>query len=99
MKKLLSFDEFVNEQYDGFDPSQTTSEDPIAKVIQTIDELTPGKEYCLTIDDIKNCDMLYQGVTDGSYIFNGEDKANDIALSTAEMQAVIAAQGVEEVAE
>lgn len=99
MKQLLSFDEFVNEQYDGFDPSQTGGDDPITKTITTIDEMTPGKEYCLNIDDVIHFDMLYQGVTDGSYIFNGEDKANDISLSTEELQALIDDSGVEEVAE
>jgi hypothetical protein len=99
MKKLLSFDEFVNEQYDVFDPSKTIDEDPIAKVLSSIDELVPGKEYVLTIDGVKNTDMLYQGVTDGSYIFNGEDEAHDISLNDEEMQAVIAANGVVEVAE
>lgn len=99
MKKLLSFDEFVNEQYENFDPANTTGEDPIAKVLASIDELVPGKEYVLTIDGVKNTDMLYQGVTDGAYIFNGEDKAHDISLNDEEMQAVIAANGAEEVAE
>ena len=99
MKKLLSFDEFVNEQYDQFDPTQTTGEDPIAKVLTSIDELTPGKEYCLTIDGVKNCDMLYQGVTDGAYIFNGEDRAHDISLNAEEIQVAIDAAGIEEVAE
>lgn len=99
MKRLLSFDEFVNEQYDNFDPTKTSTEDPIAKVLTSIDELTPGKEYCLTIDGVKNCDMLYQGVTDGSYIFNGEDKAHDIALNAEQVQTAIDAKGIEEVAE
>jgi hypothetical protein len=99
MKRLLSFDEFVNEQYDNFDPTKTTGEDPIAKVLASVDELTPGKEYCLTIDGVKNCDMLYQGVTYGSYIFNGEDKAHDIALNAEQIQAAIDAKGIEEVAE
>lgn len=107
MKKLLSFDEFVNEHYqiqeatdaDGFDPQSTTGVDPTGPALKSISELLPGKEYVITVDGATNTDMIYQGVTDGVHIFNGEDKANDVQMTDVEIAAVIAKGGFVQVLE
>lgn len=86
MKNLLSFDEFVNENYapEGFTPSQAP--DVTGKAIETIEEILPGKEY-----KIEDKEFIYQGVTDGQYIFNGEEEADVINVNAEELQALIAA--------
>jgi hypothetical protein len=107
MKKLLSFDEFVNEHYkiqeatdaDGFDPQTTTGVDPTGPALKSVSELLPGKEYVITVDGATNTDMIYQGVTDGVHIFNGEDKANDVQMTDVEIAAVIAKGGFVQVLE
>jgi hypothetical protein len=107
MKNLLSFDEFVNEHYnvqeandaDGFNPTNTTDADPVGGALASVAELTPGKEYVLTVDADKHTDMIYQGVTNGVYIFNGEDKANDVQFSEEEISALIGKGGVAQVQE
>jgi hypothetical protein len=43
--------------------------------------------------------MIYQGVTNGVYIFNGEDKANDVQFSEEEISALIGKGGVAQVQE
>jgi len=84
MKNLLSFEEFVNENYDaqGFEPTQ--NEDVVGKAVEAIDELEVGKEY-----KINEKDYLYQGVTDGTYLFNGEEDADVISGTAEEIQALI----------
>jgi hypothetical protein len=107
MKKLLSFDEFVNEHYkiqeatdaDGFDPQTTTGEDPTGPALTSVSELLPGKEYVIKVDGAVNTDMIYQGVTDGVHIFNGEDKANDIQFTEVEIADVISKGGFMQVLE
>lgn len=107
MKKLLSFDEFVNEHYkiqeatdaDGFNPANTSYEDPTGPVLTAVSELRPGKEYVITVDGAINTDMYYAGVTDGVHLFNGEDKANDIQFSDVEIADVIAKGGFAQVLE
>ena len=107
MKNLLSFDEFVNEHYkiqeatdaDGFDPQNTTGVDPTGPALKSVSELLPGKEYVITVDGTVNTDMIYQGVTDGVHIFNGEDKANDIQYTDTEIADVIAKGGFVQVLE
>lgn len=107
MKNLLSFDEFVNEHYkvqeasdaDGFDPTTTTDVDPTGAALSTVADLTPGKEYVLTVGSEKNTDMIYQGVTDGVHIFNGEDKANDITFTEEEITSLIGDGGIAQVQE
>jgi len=107
MKKLLSFDEFVNEHYkiqeatdaDGFNPQNTTGEDPTGPALKSVAELLPGKEYVFTVDGAVNTDMIYQGVTNGVHIFNGEDKANDIQFTDVEIADVIAKGGFMQVLE
>lgn len=108
MKNLLSFEEFVNENYknvseasdaDGFNPADTSDTDPVGKAIAGIDELTPGKEYVLTVDGEKHTDMLYAGVTDGVHMFNGEDKANPVQFTEDEMADLVSKGGVAQVME
>ena len=107
MKKLLSFDEFVNEHYkiqeatdaDGFNPQNTSYTDPTGPALKSVSELLPGKEYVITVDGAVNTDMIYQGVTDGIHIFNGEDKANDVQMTDVEISAVIAKGGFVQVLE
>jgi hypothetical protein len=107
MKKLLSFDEFVNEHYkiqeatdaDGFNPQNTTGEDPTGPVLKSVSELLPGKEYVITVDGNVNTDMYYAGVTDGVHLFNGEDKANDVQMTDVEIADVIAKGGFVQVLE
>jgi hypothetical protein len=98
MKNLLSFNEFVNEHYnaeettvveatdaDGFNPTTTTDADPTEAAIKSTEELVPGTEY--VVDGKK--DMLYQGVTDGVYVFNGEEKAEAVQFNEEEMAALV----------
>jgi hypothetical protein len=95
MKNLLSFDEFVNEHYNvsegddstGFDPTKTTDADATEAAIKTVEELVPGTEYVV---DGKT-DMLYQGVTDGVYVFNGEEKAEAVQFTEEEMSSLVSA--------
>jgi hypothetical protein len=137
MKNLLSFNEYVNENYnieeaktsnfdaEGFDPIKDNPTDPTkapvkAKAgkpdakpgfepaqnpdkksgkIDSISNMTPGKEYFLTIDGKKHGDMIYQGYSDGVHIFNGEDKAHDVSLTDSQLTSVISAGGAVEVDE
>jgi hypothetical protein len=98
MKNLLSFNEFVNEHYnvaegtdaDGFNPTTTTDTDPTEAAISTIEELVPGKEY--VVDG--NTDMIYQGVTDGVYTFNGADEADPATFTEDEMASLVSSKKV-----
>lgn len=106
MKNLLSFEEFVNEHYvmeatdaDGFNPAYTTDADPTGSPLSNISELLPGKEYVLKVGEETHTDMIYQGVTNGVYIFNGEDKAHDVTFNQEEMTNLISAGGVSQVME
>jgi hypothetical protein len=102
MKNFLSFDEFVNEKYqvlkstgdEGFNPANTSSVDPTGPAIQTIEELTPGHEYVLTVDGEIHGDMIYQGSTGGVHIFNGEDKAHDVQFTEEEIIDLIGKGGI-----
>lgn len=102
MKNLLTFDEFVNEKYqvlestdaDGFNPENTSSVDPVGAQIQTIEELTPGHEYVLTVDGETHSDMIYQGSTGGVHIFNGEEEAKDVQFTDEEITDLIDNGGI-----
>jgi hypothetical protein len=107
MKNLLSFDEFVNEHYkieeatdaDGFNPAKTSDTDPVGGALKSADELLAGKEYVLTVGSEKHTDMIYQGVTNGVHIFNGEDKAHDKTFTSDEIADLIGKGGVAQVQE
>jgi hypothetical protein len=73
--------------------------DKIAGKVSTMEDLTPGKEYVLTVGGKTMTDMLYQGVADGIHIFNGEDKAHDMTFTDTEMSDLISKGGVSEVDE
>jgi len=84
MIHLQTFEEFINESAtEGFVPTQNA--DVIGDTIKAISELIPGQEYVLDT----NPEMLYQGNTGGVYIFNGEDKANDIQYTEADLTSLI----------
>lgn len=85
MIHLKTFEEFINEATDTDGFVATQAPDVIGQTVKTISELTPGQEY--QIED--NSDMIYQGNTGGVYIFNGEDKANDLQFSEAELEVLI----------
>jgi|APCry1669190288_1035285.scaffolds.fasta_scaffold82988_1 hypothetical protein len=107
MKNLLSFEEFVSENYkiqeatdaDGFNPANTKDNDPTGSALKSIEEMVPGKEYVLTVDGEKHTDMLYAGYTDGVHMFNGEDKANAVQFTDEELNAIIGKGGVAQVKE
>jgi hypothetical protein len=98
MKKLLSFEEFVNEHYkveeatdaDGFNPTTATETDEVVDTVKDLSGLVPGKEYELTVDGDAKKNMMFQGVTDGVYIFNSEDQEEDVRFSEEEMSAIVA---------
>jgi hypothetical protein len=99
MKKLLTFDEFVNEHYnvqeatdaDGFNPTKTTDKDEVEDTIKELSGLVPGKEYELTIDGKGKKNMMFQGVTDSVYIFNSEDQEDAVRFSEEEMTKIVSA--------
>jgi hypothetical protein len=104
MKSLLSFEEFVNEHYkveeatdaDGFNPAKTSDKDEVVKSIKTVAELIPGKEYELKIEGETKKDMMFQGVTDGVYIFNSEDQEEAVRFTEEELTKILSA-GADEV--
>lgn len=99
-RHIPTFEQFVNEAADGFDPATSKDTDPTMAAIKTVAELLPGKEYVVTLDGVKNTDMIYAGVTDGYYIFNEEDHNSEPkTFSEAAMSKIIAAGGVSQVAE
>jgi hypothetical protein len=112
MKRLLSFEEFVNEHYeapvqgqenieeaaaDTFDPAKTTDTDVVVATPATLADLKPGKEYTLTVDGEEKGDMMFQGVTDGVYIFNSEDQKTVLDFNEEEMTKIVSAGGAKEV--
>ena len=102
-RHIPTFEQFLNEaanDANGFDPAKAQDTDPTMAPLKTTSELIPGKEYVITLDGVKNTDMIYQGVTDGSYIFNEEDHNSEPKTFTEDaMMKVIAAGGVSQVAE
>ena len=101
-RHIPTFEQYLNEQTDanGFDPSKAKDADPEMAPIKSMTELLPGKEYAITIDGKKMTDMIYQGVTDGSYIFNEEDHNSEPKTFTEEeITKVITAGGVAQIAE
>ena len=71
MKKLLSFDEFVNEHYkiqeatdaDGFNPQDTTGEDPTGPALKAVSELPLfADESCVFEKDVAVCAEYFHGI-------------------------------------
>lgn len=96
MKNFITFEEFVNEHYnvdeatdaDGFNP-EIPIEKEITDTIKNLSELIPGKEYEFTVDDNLMSNMMFQGVTDGVYIFNSVDQEEDVRYAEEEMVAIL----------
>jgi hypothetical protein len=112
MKKFLSFEEFVNEHYtadtnnqevideaadDNFDPATASDVDTEVGTAKTASELKPGKEYVLTVDGKEHSNLMFQGVSDGVYIFNSEDQKTVLDFNEEEMNAVLSAAPAKEV--
>lgn len=82
MKNLMSFDEFVvNEAAKndaaGFNPEKETTSDEFNQ------ELTPGKKYNVKKGEETSL-CIYQGNTDGVYVFNPEAKEEGETTSPCE---------------
>ena len=93
-RHVPTFEQFVNEatDVDGFNPEFNEDNDAVGLALTTIDELTPGKEYKLTLDGDEMDDMVYQGQTGGEHIFNDEDaNVEPIRLSDEEIASMIEA--------
>ena len=98
MKKLLSFDEFVNENYNkvdediapNFKPDEASDADVVVDTITAKEDLIPGKESIVVVDGEEVPSMVYQGVTDHYHIFNTENMEKDVRWEDAEMDDVLA---------
>jgi hypothetical protein len=82
MKNLMSFDEFVvNEatknDASGFNPSTEATSDEFNQ------ELTPGKKYNVKKGEETSL-CIYQGNTDGVYVFNPEAKKDGVVTTPCE---------------
>ena len=103
MKNLLSFEEFVNEHHntqiveatdaDGMDPKDSTKKSEL-KPCANVSDLIPGKEYV-----VDGTSMLYQGVTDDVYTFNGKDESEVVTMKPEEIESLVSKKGVVPVAE
>jgi len=102
MKRYIpTFEQFVNEatDADGYNPQTASQADLKVSEIKTIEELIPGKEYILKIDGKENNDMVYQGVTDGYYVFNEEDhNAEPLTFDEQEISELVSKGAVTRVA-
>ena len=102
MKRFIpTFEEYLAEQADAsfaFDPAKSTDQDPTGEPLKSIDELTPGKEYVITLDGENHKNMGYSGYTDGYHIFNEADhKEEPMTFSDEALGKIIAAKGIAEV--
>jgi hypothetical protein len=96
MKRYIpTFDQFVNEatDADGYNPQRASQEDLKVSEIKTLEELIPGKEYILTINGKENNDMVYQGVTNGYYVFNEEDHNSEPLTFSVEKISELVSKG------
>ena len=106
MKRLITFDEFVNEHYnvaeatdaDGFDPAKTIEADEVVDTIKSISELIPGKEYEFSDAEGAKKSMMFQGVTNGVYIFNSEDQEDSVSYTEEEISKVLSTGGAKKIA-
>ena len=100
-RHIPTFEQFVLESTDadGFNPQNASQADVKVKEIKTLEELIPGKEYILTIDGKENNDMVYQGVTDGYYVFNEEDhNAEPVTFDETEIAELVSKGSISQVA-
>lgn len=87
MRNLMSFEEFVvNEATksddQGFNPTKETSTTEFSTA-----DLTPGKSYIVKSGDAEMA-CIYQGNTDGKFIFNPEGKVEGETTQPCEFDAV-----------
>jgi hypothetical protein len=100
-RHIPTFDQFVNEQTDanGYSPATASQADAVGSAIAALTDLTPGKEYVITLDGVKHESMVYQGVTGKVHVFNQEDHKEEPKTFTSDaISAVIAAGGIAPVA-
>jgi hypothetical protein len=98
MKNLKTFTEFVSESQE-FDPAKTTDIDVLLPAIKSASELMPGKEYVINLDGKTHANMMYQGVSDGNYIFNSEDMETTLNLNAEQINGAVSIGGVQPVNE
>lgn len=101
-KHIPTFEEFIAENYDaqGFDPQKEVDQDTLMAPIKSASELTPGKEYQVSVDGETMTDMIYQGQSGGEYIFNEMDHNEEPARFSEEaMMDIIGADGIRCVAD
>ena len=103
MQNLKTFEEFVNENYldeaidaNGFNPNHPMMTNSMGSPISSPEELIPGKEYILIVNDEVHPEMIYQGQTGSVYIFNSNQGGGDIDFEEAEMMDLIGAGNVSE---
>ena len=95
-RHIPTFEQFITESdANGYNPATAKDVDATGAALKTADELTPGKEYVVTLDGTKHTNMVYQGVTDGYHIFNEEDHNEEPkSFSTDAISKVIDAGGI-----
>jgi len=98
MKNLKTFSEFVSEAAE-FNPANTSDIDVLLPAIKSASELMPGKEYVIKLDGKTHSNMMYQGVSDGSYIFNSEDMETVLNLKDDQINSAVSDGGVQPVNE
>lgn len=98
MKNLKTFAEFVSESQE-FDPAKTTDIDVLLPAIKSASDLMPGKEYVINLDGKTHANMMYQGVSDGNYIFNSEDMKTTLNLNAEQINGAVSVGGVQRVNE
>ena len=98
MKNLKTFSEFVSEAAE-FNPANTSDIDILLPAIKSASELMPGKEYVINLDGKTYANMMYQGVSDGNYIFNSEDMETTLNLNAEQINGAVSDGGVQPVNE
>ena len=98
MKNLKTFSEFISEAAE-FNPTNTSDLDVLLPAIKSATELKPGKEYVIKLDGKIHTNMIYQGVSDSSYIFNSEDMETVLNLKDEQINSAVSDGGVQPVNE
>ena len=98
MKNLKTFSEFISEATE-FNPANTSDIDVLLPAIKSATELKPGKEYVVKLNGKIHSNMLYQGVSDGNYIFNSEDMETVLNLNREQINGAVSDGGVQQVNE
>lgn len=98
MKNLKTFSEFISEATE-FNPANTSDIDVLLPAIKSASELKPGKEYVVKLNGKTHANMMYQGVSDGNYIFNSEDMETVLNLNREQINGAVSTGGVQPVNE